>query len=524
MTSTRCDDHESVLKRLEKVATKEYPYPIPERVKLDKNQRINLTSFRILGPVLKSLGLFMFNTACPILTVVFMTVGWYCTSKLALSVAVVCFFRSATDSFLLHFATDGRYGGLGSGGTCKTTGLPNSTAKAGFFCNTKNGVNARIKDRLERFSRYVPTPFLYSGDLLTLIPFILFKGSKGGRVAYKRYWVKVPTAPAPDGQNGPSKEASTTTDSEDDGNEAVALDIVFPKDGYQPDKPTFVILHGLNGGSTEPYVLDLARRATKEGHTVAVMINRGLMKTPLKGDDIFHGARTSDVGCAVDALHYALYGTSRFDDATTTKSKIVMVGFSMGGIIVANYAAKSKEHSGLAGALSFSGTLCTAKNLLDCPAARHSAEVWQPALAWGLKGSIIKPSMHKFGKKNVTVKDVERVQSVTDIDTELVCKYHGYKTVYDYYEDMSAGGLGDEKGLKRLDGTKIPLLAVHAIDDPITIFEVTLPDEVNKTANVMLLATKHGGHIGWPTGMSPTKNRWKFMMDISMEFAEEVVQ
>eukprot|EP00536_Pseudo-nitzschia_multiseries_P016446 jgi/Psemu1/263658/estExt_Genewise1Plus.C_11180002 len=347
-----------------------------------------------------------------------------------------------------------------------------------------------------------------------MAPFLLFKGSEGGRVPYRRYWVKVPVAPAPDGDDGPSKRPSCESDDDhnNNDNEAVALDVVFPKDGYRSDKPTFVILHGLNGGSTEPYVLDLARRATAEGHTVAVVINRGLMKTPVRGDVTFHGARTSDVGCAVDALHYAL----------SNKSNLVMVGFSMGGIIVANYAAKSGEHSGLAGALSFSGTLCTAKNLLDCPAARHSAGVWQPALAWGLKASIVKPSMHKFAKKGVTVREVEEVQSVTEIDTKLVCKYHGYKTVYDYYEDMSAGGLGDAKGLKRLDSTRIPLLAVHAIDDPITIYEVTLADEVDKTENVMLLATKHGGHIGWPTGWFPSKNRWSFMMDIAMEFASEV--
>ena len=109
---------------------------------------------------------------------------------------------------------------------------------------------------------------------------------------------------------------------------------------------------------------------------MAVMINWGLMKTPVRGADTHHGARTSDVGCAVDALWRALYGHSRFDTATATrKSNIVLVGFSMGGITVANYAAKSREHSGLAGALSFSGTLCTATMLVDYPASKHSISV-----------------------------------------------------------------------------------------------------------------------------------------------------
>lgn len=359
---------------------------------------------------------------------------------------------------------------------------------------------------------------------MTMLPFLLFKGSKGGRVNYTRYWVKVPIAPAPDGDNGPSKKAPA----DDDANtEAVALDIIFPKAGYQADKPTFMILHGLSGGSTEPYVLDLARRATREGHTVAVMINRGLMKTPVKSHDIFHGSRTSDVGCAADALNHALYGRSRFEGSTNdnNKSKIVMVGFSMGGFIASNYAAKSKENSGLAGALSFSGSLCSAKNIpvQDCPASKHSAAVWQPALAWALKATIVKPNNAKFLEKGITLQEVEATKSVFDIDRELVCKYHGYKTVYDYYEDMSAAGSGDEKGLKRLHDTKTPLLSVHAVDDPIAIFEVMLQNEVARTENVMLLATKHGGHIGWPIGWFPSKNRWNFMMDIAMEFASEVV-
>jgi len=515
---------ESVLKRLEEVASSEYPFPIPERMKLEKSQRINLTSYRNIRPLLWGVGQFWLNIHCPLLTVVFLGLGWYWSSKMFVALAVVCLGKTLQDPFVVHFATNGRFGGLGCGGRCKTTGLPNSTAREGFFCNAKNDTSTRIKNRLGRFVLYIPTPYLISGDLLTMWPFLMFKGSKGGRVAYQRYWVKVPAAPAPDGEDGPSKKApkdNSSSSNIDVDVEAVALDLVFPKEGYQPEKPTFLILHGLNGGSTEPYVLDLARRATREGHTVAVMINRGLMKTPLRGYESFHGARTSDVGCAVDALHHALYGQAPTATATNN-SKIVLVGFSMGAIIAANYAAKSKDKSGLAGALCFSGTLSSAKNLLECPAGQHSASVWQPALAWALKGTIIKPNMAKFLTRGITVKDIEDVNSVNDIDTKLVTKYNGYKTVYEYYEDMSAGGSGDEKGLARLNGTKIPLLAVHAIDDPIAIFEVMLEDEISKTDNVMLLATKHGGHIGWPTGLFPSKNRWNFMVDIAMEFASEV--
>jgi len=507
--------HETVLKRLEEVASLEYPFEMPERVKLDKKDQINLFSWKNLKPVYASLGTFWLDVHCPVLVIVFALLGYYWGNSILVALSAICLARTLHDPFVLHFVTDGRFGGLGCGGKCKTTGLTNFTAREGLFGNFANESNEKIKKRLEKFVNYKPTPYLFSGDLLTLTPFLLFKGSKGGRVSYTRYWIKVPAAPAPDGEAGPTKNAP---DSDEDA-EAVALDIVFPKDGHNAGKPTFLILHGLSGGSTEPYVLDLARSATKNGHTVAVMINRGLMKTPIRGRETFHGARTSDVGCTVDVLHKALYGTSRYD--SDANSKIVLVGFSMGGIIAANYAAKSGKDSGLAGALSFSGCLSTAKTTIDSPPSRHAMHLWQPALAWGLKGSVVKPSMAKFVNQGITLKEIEDVRSVLDIDTKLVCKYNRYKTVFDYYEDMSAGGLGDEKGLKRLENTQIPLLAVHAIDDPISIFEVALQDEVPKTQNVMLLATKHGGHIGWPTGLSPSKNRWKFMVDIATEFADE---
>ena len=44
-----------------------------------------------------------------------------------------------------------------------------------------------------------------------------------------------------------------------------------------------MVLHGLNGGSHEEYVRDLAIRRTAEGSTVVVMVARGLMDLPIRG-------------------------------------------------------------------------------------------------------------------------------------------------------------------------------------------------------------------------------------------------
>lgn len=68
---------------------------------------------------------------------------------------------------------------------------------------------------------------------------------------------------------------------EDD--EFVALDIAFPESGHDTAKPLYLVLHGLNGGSQEGYVMDLAESRTRAGSTVVVLVARGLMDTPIQG-------------------------------------------------------------------------------------------------------------------------------------------------------------------------------------------------------------------------------------------------
>lgn len=71
---------------------------------------------------------------------------------------------------------------------------------------------------------YMHTWWLWSGDLLTLIPFLLFNTHLPD-VTYTRRWLKT-----------------------DDG-EYIALDWAFPEGGFSPQRPVLLILHGLNGGS-----------------------------------------------------------------------------------------------------------------------------------------------------------------------------------------------------------------------------------------------------------------------------------
>ena len=142
-------------------------------------------------------------------------------------------------------------------------GLDVPTIQPGFYYSKQNKLMVEIANQWSEESRTYDvsngaTPYLPTGDSLTGIPFLVNKSEK---LDYERVWV----------QNEIDKEA-------------VALDIRFPVDGiHDEEKPLFLILHGLNGGSHEDYVLEFVRRRMNEGHTCIVMIARGLMDTPVIG-------------------------------------------------------------------------------------------------------------------------------------------------------------------------------------------------------------------------------------------------
>ena len=69
----------------------------------------------------------------------------------------------------------------------------------------------------------------------------------------------------------------------------------------------------------------------------------------------------------------------------------------------------------------------------------------------------------------------------------MVCKYHGYPRVEDYYKDTSADREGYDWGVRKLNGTKVPLLVVRTINGPTVPVEVVMVEQIHRIDNVVLL-------------------------------------
>ena len=91
--------------------------------------------------------------------------------------------------------------------------------------------------------------------------------------------------------------------------------------------------------------------------------------------------------------------------------------------------------------------------------------------------------------------------------------------------------LEDTNKTSKIHSIAIPFLVVHAFDDPLITWRTTIqntgfmhPANLTKSGSgyLMMLLTKAGGHVGWPLGLWPTENKWKWMSDVVMSFAQSV--
>jgi predicted alpha/beta-fold hydrolase len=210
----------------------------------------------------------------------------------------------------------------------------------------------------------------------------------------------------------------------------VALDIAFPVSGHNTSNPVYLVLHGLSGGSQEKYVRDFVVRRAAENATVAVMVARGLMDLPVRGMNIFHGARWEDPHQASLQLRRAILPRQLFAG----------VGFSMGAIILSNLVARTGTECALDVAVAISGGLDTRHEINF----RRAQRLWQPPLATQMRGTFV---VGKWGERvrqrltNDQMKALMRATHVSAIDETAVVVYHRFRDLVHYYSEMSV--LGD---------------------------------------------------------------------------------
>lgn len=84
---------------------------------------------------------------------------------------------------------------------------------------------------------------------------------------------------------------------------------------------------------------------------------------------------------------------------------------------------------------------------------------------------------------------------------------------------------------RRIHDISIPFCVLHALDDPLVTWRTVAanhgpmhPKNLSKTGsgNLLILLTKQGGHVGWPTGWLPFFSKWEYMNNVAAGFVQAV--
>lgn len=243
-------------------------------------------------------------------------------------------------------------------------------------------------------------------------------------------------------------------------------------------KPRMVLFHGLEGSFTSPYAHGLLQAWKNKGGLGVVMHFRGCSGEPNRLNRIYHSGETSD------ARYFLNWLSETYGDAPTSA-----VGFSLGGNMLACYLGQEGENCRLRAAVIVSAPLM----LEPCAyrLERGSSRFYQRYLLDQLKANARRKLLKYPGTLPVTLDQLKSMRRIREFDDAITSKAHGFENALDYYRRCS--------GMPLLPRVKIPLLIIHAKDDPF-MTDAVIPSPQDLPPQVEYQLTEHGGHVGFVTG------------------------
>ncbi len=267
--------------------------------------------------------------------------------------------------------------------------------------------------------------------------------------------------------------------------DATAVDWAVKGDGFEPDSPLLIILHGLEGSANSPYARELMHRALKRGWRTCVLHFRDCGEYPNRLPRRYHAGETGDI------RHFL----AKLRASGDFEGPIFAVGFSLGGNILLKYLGETGQQSPLAAAAA----VCVPLDLHDAARALNKgfSKGYQYYLLKRMKRSVAR----KFDPHTAAFDWHAAMSASTfaEFDDAVTAPLHGFDSKNDYYDRCSAGRfLGD---IQR------PTLVINALDDPFMTPNV-IPTADQLSADVTLEVAEHGGHVGFVAGGKPWRPKF----------------
>jgi hypothetical protein len=242
------------------------------------------------------------------------------------------------------------------------------------------------------------------------------------------------------------------------------------------DKPTMVLVHGLEGSTSSVYMISAAEKAFRAGFNVVRLNMRNCGGTYHLTPTLYHSGMYMDFLAVINQLI-----------ETDGLSSIFLVGFSMSANMTLRLAGECAAR--LPKELKAVCAVSPAVDISTAIEALHKNSNWLYHRKF-LKGLLSKVEIKKrlYPDLYDTTK-LSQVKTIRDFDERYTAVHGGFANADDYYRRTSS--------LPVLKDIRKPALIVHAQDDPIIPFHPLEHPSISSNQNIILISPKHGGHVGF---------------------------
>lgn len=260
-------------------------------------------------------------------------------------------------------------------------------------------------------------------------------------------------------------------------------------------KGTAILLHGLEGNAQRTYMLGQARALLDEGWSVCSVNFRGCSGEANKNYDSYNAGRTEDLSAVVDHL------------VDTGASKLVLVGFSLGGNLLLKYLGEDRKiplevQAGIAvsAPLNLKGSLEAL--------TRNENWIYRTVFLTNLRRKYRQKILEHPDQMNRS--DYKQIDSLLAFDNIYTAKAHGFKDAFDYYAKSSS--------LQFLPDIDRPILILNAQNDSFLSPQCYPVSFAENSKNIYLEMPKYGGHVGFHSS-----NRRYYSEDRTVQFLNEIL-
>ncbi len=252
------------------------------------------------------------------------------------------------------------------------------------------------------------------------------------------------------------------------------------------DRPTVILVHGLEGSSLSQYVIGTGSKAWDVGMNVVRMNMRTCGGTEHLAPTLYHSGLSSDVGMVARTLI-----------EQDRLPSIGLVGYSMGGNLVLKLAGEwgrsaPKELKAIA-AVSPAADLAASADAMHVGANR--------VYEWKFLLSL----MRRYRRKRELLPEVYKEvgkwpATIREFDDVITARYCGFEGAQDYYDRAASARV--------IDKIAVPALVIYADDDPFIRLLPGTRKKMQENQSVTLLETRHGGHCAFLAHANGYDGRW----------------